>query len=231
MSGLGWVICCTKTRRLLRGLFFEILPKAGPYRGELLGLIALHTFIAAVAKFYRLDLACRKICCNKVSALGQTSKSTKRVSSGIKHSDLHRTIRTIKCTVKFRMTYSHVRAHQDRILPWSMLTLEQQLNVLCDELANGAVAQYLSGGVHHLGPKFLLFKKAAVVLDGVKLTTDAGAEVRYCLGKEEAKRFYTKPCDMIRGTNRGGLGWSLERFHSVAWHALDAVLKPKPDIL
>ena len=102
--------------------------------------------------------------------------------------------------------------------------------MLCDELANGAVAQYLSGGVHHLGPKFLLFEKAAVVLDGVKLTTDVGAEVRYCLGKEDAEWFYTKPCGVIRGTNRGGLGWSLERFHSVAWHALDVALKPKPDM-
>ena len=33
----------------------------------------------------------------------------------------------------------HVRAHQDRILPWDRLSLEQQLNVICDELANGAV--------------------------------------------------------------------------------------------
>jgi hypothetical protein len=29
VSGLGWVICCTKTRRLLWGSFFKILPKAG----------------------------------------------------------------------------------------------------------------------------------------------------------------------------------------------------------
>ncbi len=73
VSGSGWVICCTKTRRLLRGSFFEISPKAGSYRGELLGLVALHTFVATVTKFYRLDLACGKICCNNVSALGQSS--------------------------------------------------------------------------------------------------------------------------------------------------------------
>jgi hypothetical protein len=224
------VICCTKTRCLLRGSFFEILPKAGSYRGELLGLAALHTIVAAVAKFYKVDVSFGKICCDNVSSLGQSSKSRKRVSSGIKHSDLHRTIRTIKCTVKFCMVYSHVRAHQDRILPWSMLTLEQQLNVICNELANGAVARYLSEGVHHLGPKFLPFKKVAVVLDGVKLTTDVGSEVQYCLGKEDAERFYTKPRDVIRGTNRGGLGWSSDRFHSVAWQALDLALKSKPDM-
>jgi hypothetical protein len=38
------------------------------------------------------------------------------------------------------MKYSHVHAHQDRILPWSMLTLEQQLNIICNSLVNKAVA-------------------------------------------------------------------------------------------
>jgi hypothetical protein len=104
--------------------------------------------IAAVAQFENFNTAIGKICCDNISALGQLSKSRKRVTTGIKHSDLHRRIRTIKCLVKLCMEYSHVRAHQDRILPWSMLTLEQQLNVICNELANGEVARYLSGGVH-----------------------------------------------------------------------------------
>jgi hypothetical protein len=186
--------------------------------------------IVVVAQFYEIDTAIGKICCNNVSALGQSSKSRKQVSTGTKHSDLHRTIRTIKCSVKLCMEYLHVRAHQDRILPWSMLTLEQQLNVICDELANGVMARYLSGGVHQQGPKFLPFEKAAIVLDGTKLKMDVGSEVRYCLGKEDAERFYTKPQNVIRGTNRGGLGWSSERSHSVAWDALDAALKSKPDM-
>jgi hypothetical protein len=124
VSGLGWNICCIRTRNLLRGSFFEILPKAGSYRGELLGLVALHTMIVARAQFYKIDTAIGKICCDNISALGQSSKSRKRVTTGSKHSDLHRTIRTIKCLVKLCMEYSHVRAHQDRILTWLMLTLE-----------------------------------------------------------------------------------------------------------
>jgi hypothetical protein len=145
VSGLGWTICCIRTRNLLRGLFFEILPKAGSYRGELLGLVALHTMIAVVAQFYKIDTAIGKICRNNISALGQSSKSRKQVTTGIKHSDLHHMIRTIKCLVKLCMEYLHVRAHQDRILPWSMLTLEQQLHMICNKLANGAVASYLCG--------------------------------------------------------------------------------------
>ena len=80
------------------------------------------------------------------------------------------------------------------------------------------------------GPKFLPFESVTVVLDGIKLTTDVGPEVRYRLGKEDAERFYTKARDVVRGTNRGGLGWSSQRFHSVAWQSLEAALKSKPDM-
>jgi hypothetical protein len=120
-----------------------------------------------------------------------------------------------------KIVYEHVRAHQDRILPWRMLSLEQQLNVICDELANEAVKRAISEGALGPYPKLLPHENAAVILDGVKLTTDVGAEVRYRLGKEDAERFYTKPCNVIRGTNRGGLGWSHERFQSVSpWHGI-----------
>ena len=81
----------------------------------------------------------------------------------------------------------------------------------------------------HSGPKFLPFESIAVVL-GIKLTTDIGLEVRYRLGKEDAERFYTKPRNVVQGTNRGGLGWLSKRFHSVTWHSLKAGLKSKPDM-
>ncbi len=83
------------------------------------------------------------------------------------------------------------------------------MNVLCDELANNVVARVLSEGQgNDHSPQFLPFKNAAIVLIRIKLTTDIGAEVQSCLGKEEAKRFYTKPRNVIQGTNRGGLVWS-----------------------
>ncbi len=97
----------------------------------------------------------------------------------MKHSDLHRVICTLKSTSRLDMKYSHVRAHQDQILSWSMLTLEQQLNVIYDGLVNNTIARYLTRGrVRDDGPHFLPLEKVAVVLDGVKLMTDVGPEVR-----------------------------------------------------
>ncbi len=69
----------------------------------------------------------------------------------------------------------------------------QQLNIICDELANGAVHRAIMEGESHSGPRFLQFENVAVVLDGIKLTTNVGSEVCYHLGKEDAEQFYTKP--------------------------------------
>ncbi len=140
VSGAGWIICCTMTKKLLRGSFYETSPKAGLYRAELLGLVALHTMIVAVAKHFQLTTVVGKICYDNNSALGQAGKVCKRVSTGMKYLDLNQAIRTLKCSFQMDVKYSNVQAHQDRILPWSMLTLEQQLNVICDNLANKAVA-------------------------------------------------------------------------------------------
>jgi hypothetical protein len=127
--------------------------------------------------------------------------------------------------------YMHVRAHQDRIKSWSQLSLEEQLNVICDELANSAVARYLAARTKPSRPEqFLPLESAAIVLDSVKLTTDVGLEVRFHLGKEEAVRFYTSPKEVTNGRNTGGLGWTTHRFNQVAWSTLDSALRSKPDM-
>ena len=74
VSGLGWILLCTASQQTLRGSFYEISPKAGSFRGELLGLVAIHTLALAVARFFHLDCVYRKICCNNIAALNQSSK-------------------------------------------------------------------------------------------------------------------------------------------------------------
>jgi hypothetical protein len=51
--------------------------------------------------------------------------------------------------------------------------------MICNGLANDAVAGYLAcRRAQDEGPQFLPLKKAAVVLDGVKVTTDVGTKVQ-----------------------------------------------------
>ncbi len=133
--------------------------------------------------------------------------------SGIKHSDLQRAIHTYKCKVNMALKYQHVKAHQDAIKPWWMLTLEEQLNVICDKLAKEAVLRYLSDATPEgRGAQLLPLEKVAIVVNGEKLTTDVGQEVRNALGHKEGWKFYTGIIKMKGSTNTGGLGWSEYQF-------------------
>ncbi len=60
--------------------------------------------------------------------------------------------------------------------------MEEQLNVISDDLANGAVSQYLlSWFVQVQASQFLWMEKVVTILDGTKLTTDCGVFVcMYC---------------------------------------------------
>ena len=68
-SGLGWILVCTASKRTLRGSFYEVSAAAGAYCGKLLGLVALHTLILALANYYNLQSVSGKIYCDKISAL------------------------------------------------------------------------------------------------------------------------------------------------------------------
>jgi len=108
-----------------------------------------------------------------MAALNQAGKNRKRVGIGVKHSDLHRTIRTLKHLVRSKFRYKHVKAHQDKLKPWRELTLSEQLNVACDGLANKSVKGYLEQDSPTPRTTSLLsIEKAAVFIDNEKTTTD-----------------------------------------------------------
>ena len=61
VNGAGWIIYCTVCEKKLCGSFFEHSHKAGSYRGELLGLLAIHTLLAALEEFYSIPASTGKI--------------------------------------------------------------------------------------------------------------------------------------------------------------------------
>ena len=110
VSGAGWVITCQKAQKFLHGSFYEHSRKASAYRGELLGLVAIHTLALALVKFYRLNRATGKLCCDNINALFQSEKNCCRVRTGATQADLLRSLRTLKCHQLLHFSYEHVRA-------------------------------------------------------------------------------------------------------------------------
>ena len=74
ISGAGWLVYCTTAKCKLHGSFFERSAKAGSYRGELLGLLAIHTLVAALEAYYSLPLTKGKVCCDNQGALRKSEE-------------------------------------------------------------------------------------------------------------------------------------------------------------
>jgi hypothetical protein len=76
VCGAGWEIARQKSRKFLNGSFYEFSSNASAYRGELLGLVALHTLTLHVCQYYHLMSAQGKTICDSKSAFEQIQQTT-----------------------------------------------------------------------------------------------------------------------------------------------------------
>lgn len=165
ISGAGWTIACRQKQKMVGGWFYEHSKKAGSYQDELLGSVAIHLLAAFTKECFAASGCTGEILCDNLGALKQASKMVQCVKMGSKHSDLLRSLRSIKTKCPMTFCYTHVRGHQDKHIPWRALTLIEQMNVACNSLAGQAVFQgvanqTLSPGYHLLLPR----EGAAIVL-------------------------------------------------------------------
>ena len=54
VGGAEWLLYCIAEKQKLYEKLFEQSARAGSYRGELLGLLAIHTLCAALEEFYKI---------------------------------------------------------------------------------------------------------------------------------------------------------------------------------
>ena len=229
VSGAGWVLVSTNSRRMIYGSFYEISRAASSYRGELLGLTAIHHLVAYVLEFYVVRSAKGSIHCDNKGALHQAAVKRKRVRPKTKHTDLIRNLRHIKATHQFDVVYLHVKAHLDDHFALDQLTVVQQLNVHCDLLAKQAVQDFITNPSERSPEGQLLPREqAAVFVAGEKQTSDTANALRFALGMMDAKKFFTRPVLLKNDSNKGGLGWQGKRFDTIDWESLDKALSSKP---
>ena len=146
------IYCRTARQVVLKGAMAERCSKAGSYRGELLGLLAIHLWVAAVEEFYKLEEGPRGlIACDNLGALNKAQLRRKKIKAGAKHSDILRVMRRLHNRRRGRkrrvFEYKHVYGHQDRQRLWHHLTLLEKLNCKCDSLAKAAVSRAIREGI------------------------------------------------------------------------------------
>ena len=152
-------------------------------------------------------------------ALGQAHRKKKRVTPSEKQTDIIRAIRAAKYYSQgAKLEKRWVKSHVDDLKQWKELTIEEQLNTICDELAKAAVREGTEDR-RLTSSRLLPYKSAAIVSNGEKLTDGMSKELQYQVALADAKHLYTKSIiKNDRGVNIGGLGWDSDVFESVDWN-------------
>lgn len=114
LCSCAFILECTEGRGRIYGSFLEQSDVACAYRGELLGLMAIHLLLLAADKRWPDLTGLVKIYSDCLGALMKvTHLPERRLPAGIKHSDILKNI-VVNCSkLSFDCKYLHVRAHQD----------------------------------------------------------------------------------------------------------------------
>jgi hypothetical protein len=223
IDGAGWLIYCRSRKKVIfKGTTFEISTKAGSYRGELLGLLAVHLLVSAVEIFFDLPPGLRGlVACDNLGGLNRSKQRKKKIPPSGKHADILRSLRRVHAQLRGQLRYQHVYGHQDRKKTWEQMTLLEKLNYKCDSLAKSAVHQGIleCPSKVSVARQLLPLESVAVFHDGQKISGEGGKELRFQIGKKEARQFYLSQ-----------LGWYAPTFDNVDWHARDKALGDKPDM-
>jgi hypothetical protein len=128
-----------------------------------------------------------------------------------------------------KLHYEWVKSHQDSKFPWHLLTFEEQLNTTCNTLANEVVGRALGEPTFPMGPSLLPFEHSAVLINNIKISLNIAPQIRFLLGRVDAKKFYTKAINQVKGSNKRGLGWSTEAFDTAGWEATAKAISGRPE--
>jgi len=207
---------CTNCGGQLSLAFADRSLSANAFRGELMGLMAIHLILHSLSEIHptltgRVDIY--SDCMGALHTLSNLPPS--RVPPKWKHADILKIITVHGQQIPFQRRFFHVKAHQDEGVDWTTLTRPSQLNCACDVAAKREII--VSSAEYPSYPQ-LPSETLSLVVDNQKLTSDTETVLRYVTHKAEAKSLF-----IFQGL------LSAEQFEEVDWkithHTLHAVPK------
>jgi hypothetical protein len=216
LCSAAFIFECAEGRGRIVGSFAEQSSAAGAYRGELLGLMAIHLILVATGKVVPSLVGTVTIYSDCRGALEKVSSlPANRIPSRCKHSDILKNI-MINCReLSFTCIYKHIRAHQDEHLDYCRLIRPAQLNCQCDYKAKTEIWDRI--GMPLPAQEVFPLEPVAVFVDQEKMTSDTGDRIRYWAHRALAKRLF---CDRHL--------FSPRQFEEIAWEHVSAALHSVP---
>ncbi len=138
----AFVLECKKGQGRIIGSFSEESLAANAYRGELLGIMAVHLILVSVNKLNSLLAGLVEVVFDCLGALSHVVNLPPYcIPSRCKHSDILKNILVNCRDLSFSVHFSHIKAHQDDKTSFDKLSWKAQLNCICDHLAKQRVGE------------------------------------------------------------------------------------------
>ena len=181
---------CSESQNRLSFSTTDVSTSANAFRGELIGLLAIHLLLHSIHKSQPSLSGSAKIFSDCTGALHTiTSLPISGIPPKWKHVDILKVMSTSGQDHPFTLTYHHVKAHQDESTDWHQLARESQLNCACDSEAKRMILEYLPS--QHVPCAFPL-EPLVMIIDQHKVTSDSDSNLRYFAHKQEAKSLFIK---------------------------------------
>lgn len=140
LCSAAYILECSEGRGRMVGSFPELSVDACAYRGEMLGLLAIHLILLAVNRISS-ELGGKVIvysdCLGALTRVASVEGT--RLPSGTKHADILKIIMVHCRQYSFDVEYNHVKAHQDDTVKYNSLLRPAQLNCQADYLAKRVI--------------------------------------------------------------------------------------------
>jgi hypothetical protein len=188
---------------------------ANAYRAELTGIYVSLTYVLAICIRHGITSGKIEIGCDNEQGVYLSSIFDDRVSTNMKHSDILRAIRTVRCSIPVEITFTHIDGHQDDGKLYSQLDRLAQLNVDCDTLAKVALKRHHrhNNPIHDSLPHEVFIMRVR----SQKVTDDIGIPLR-----NEVSRLLMR--SFLHGNNR----LHCQSFDKVDWEAMGQKMKTTP---
>ncbi len=178
MNSCAFILECTKGQGQLTGTFSDQTIAACSYRGELIGLLAIHLLLLSISKVSPDLPGSVHIYLDCLGALNKVKNlPPNRIPSKCRHSDVLKNI-LVNCSgLSFTRLFLHVSAHQDNRSRFEDLSQPAQLNCVVDFGAKWALLELDALDLPWQEPFPL--EAISVFAGREKMTSDTGPFLRY----------------------------------------------------
>jgi hypothetical protein len=172
----AFMLECSKGCGRVFGSFLEALMVANAYRGELLGLTAIHLILLSVNKINPTLLGSIEVVLDCLGALKRiTYLPPYRIPSQCRHSDILKTIMVYCCGLSFTTHYLHIKAHQDDQQLLGKLSRKAQLNCICNHVVKERTE---ADGLNNTTTcRMFLLEPIGRFVGGQKMTSETGEHI------------------------------------------------------